>query len=69
MAKCAFGIITKTDGRILLVQIAPYFKEDHKWNLSSGVIDAGEELEICFVREVLEGMRSIGWDYGRIFEL
>ena len=54
MAKCAFSIITNKDGKILLVQIAPPFREDHKWNFPGGVIEDGEELEIGLVREVLE---------------
>jgi len=32
MAKCAFAVVKNKDGKILLVQIAPPFREDHKWN-------------------------------------
>ena len=54
MATCAFSIIKNKDGKILLVQIAPPFREDHKWNFPGGVIEDGEDLEIGLVREVLE---------------
>ena len=54
MAKCAFAIIKNNDDKILLVQIAPPFRDDHKWNFPGGVIEDGEELEIGLVREVLE---------------
>ena len=54
MAKCAFAIIKNNDDKILLVQIAPPFREDHKWNFPGGVIEDGEELEIGLAREVLK---------------
>lgn len=54
MAKCAFGIITNSEGKILLVQIAPPFRDDHKWNFPGGVIEDSEELEIGLAREILE---------------
>ena len=54
MATCAFAIIKNNDDKILLVQIAPPFREDHKWNFPGGVIEDGEELELGLVREVLE---------------
>jgi len=54
MAKCAFAIIKNNDDKILLVQIAPPFREDHKWNFPGGVIEDNEDLEIGLSREVLE---------------
>ena len=54
MTKCAFAIIKNNNDKILLVQIAPPFRDDHKWNFPGGVIEDGEELEIGLVREVLE---------------
>ena len=54
MARCAFGIIRNKEGKILLVQISPPFREDHKWNFPGGVIEVYEELEIGLAREVLE---------------
>jgi len=54
MVTCAFAIIKNTDDKILLVQIAPPFREDHKWNFPGGVIEDGENLVIGLVREVLE---------------
>ena len=54
MAKCAFAVVKNKDGKILLVQIAPPFKEDHKWNFPGGVIEDGEDIEIGLAREVLE---------------
>ena len=54
MARCAFAVVNNKDGKILLVQIAPPFKEDHKWNFPGGVIEDGEEIELGLVREVLE---------------
>jgi len=54
MATCAFAIIKNNDDKILLVQIAPPFREDHKWNFPGGVIEDSEELEIGLSREVLE---------------
>ena len=44
MATCAFAIIKNTDDKVLLVQIAPPFREDHKWNFPGGVIEDGEEI-------------------------
>ena len=38
----------------MLVQIAPPFREDHKWNFPGGVIEDGEDIEIGLAREVLE---------------
>jgi len=54
MATCAFAIIKNNDDKILLVQIAPPFREDNKWNFPGGVIEDSEELEIGLSREVLE---------------
>ena len=54
MAKCAFGIIKNKEGKILLVQIAPPFKESYKWNFPGGVIEEGEELEVGLTREIFE---------------
>ena len=54
MAKCAFAVVKNKDGKILLVQIAPPFREDHKWNFPGGVIEDGEDIEIGLAREVLE---------------
>ena len=54
MAKCAFAIVKNKNGKILLVQIAPPFREDHKWNFPGGVIEDGEDIEIGLAREVLE---------------
>jgi len=54
MARCAFGIIKNKEGKILIVQIAPPFREDHKWNFPGGVIEDSEELEIGLAREILE---------------
>ena len=36
------------------VQIAPPFREDHKWNFPVGVIEDGEDIELGLLREVLE---------------
>ena len=44
MARCAFAVVKNKDGKILLVQIAPPFREDHKWNFPGGVIEDGEEI-------------------------
>lgn len=44
MAPCAFAITHKED-RILLVKIAPPFKEAYKWNFPGGVIEHGEDLK------------------------
>ena len=54
MAKCAFAVVKNKDGKILLVQISPPFREDHKWNFPGGVIEDGEDIEIGLAREVLE---------------
>ena len=54
MARCAFAVVKNKDGKILLVQIAPPFREDHKWNFPGGVIEDGEDIEIGLAREVLE---------------
>jgi 8-oxo-dGTP diphosphatase len=54
MAKCAFAVVKNKDGKILLVQIAPPFREDHKWNFPGGVIEDGEDIEIGLAREILE---------------
>ena len=44
MATCAFAIIKNNENKILLVQIAPPFREDHKWNFPGEVIEDGEEI-------------------------
>ncbi len=54
MARCAFAIIKNKSNKLLLVQIAPPFREDHKWNFPGGVIEDGEALEIGLAREVVE---------------
>ena len=54
MATCAFAIIKNNENKILLVQIAPPFREDHKWNFPGGVIEDGEDIEIGLAREILE---------------
>lgn len=53
MALCAFAITHKED-KILLVKIAPPFKEAYKWNFPGGVIERGEDLKEGLAREVLE---------------
>ncbi len=54
MARCAFAIIRNQQNEILLVQIAPPFREDHKWNFPGGVIEDGESIEDGLSREILE---------------
>jgi mutator protein MutT len=54
MATCAFAIIKNEDGKILLVQIAPPYRDNHKWNFPGGVIELGENIKQGLIREVLE---------------
>lgn len=53
MAKCSFAMISKED-KILLVQIAPSFREAYKWNFPGGVVEENESLEEAVVREIKE---------------
>jgi mutator protein MutT len=55
MARCAFAIIIHPESHeVLLVQIAPPFKEANKWNFPGGVIEEGEDVIDGLSREVHE---------------